>query len=176
MKKITKQQKIMLGFLSIIAIFVVYKQIYVPVGGKIKRAEKNLSEKEKKLDEARMKAGMLPQLKKEYRSLEEEVKKAERKLPRKKELPSLIRNITDSSGRYKVYISNIQPQKPEDKQLYLSHPFLVSLDADYHDLAFFLTEIGKYERIFNIKNLVLKTAGEKISANFTLYTYTSKEQ
>jgi len=179
----TKQQKVLSGILGFLVFFMFYKYVYSPLGLKLKRVKNELVTNRAKLAVAREKAGRLDELKGDYEALKVKVEKAEEKLPREKEIPRLLREITNAGGKFKIDISNFQPRPEEPQKYYISHPFLISVESNYHNLAYFLTEIGQYERIFHVRNLgitpVLEKEGEKlkgISTDFQLYTYTFKEK
>ncbi|MFB0527166.1 MAG: type 4a pilus biogenesis protein PilO [bacterium] len=179
----TKQQKIMLGILVVIVFFMFYKYAYGPLEIKLKKVKNELVAKREKLAVTRERAGRLDQLKTDYELLKVKVEEAEKKLPREKEIPRLLREITDAGRKFKIDIPNFQPRTEEQQKYYISHPFAMTIQTKYHDLAYFLAEIGQYERILHVRNLRLapmaRKEGEKlrgISADFQLYTYTFKEE
>ena len=178
----TKQQKIMLGILGVLVFFMFYKYVYGPLGLKFKRVKDELVTKEAKLTVARARANRLDQIKTDYELLKDKVAEAEKKLPREKEISRLLRDITSAGRKFKIDIADFRPRKEEQQEYYVSYPFLITLDTGYHNLAYFLAEIGQYERIFHIKNLSVTPIleeGEKlkgVSADFQLYTYTFKEK
>jgi type IV pilus assembly protein PilO len=178
----TRQQKLMLVILGGLVFFIFYKYAYAPLGLKLKKVENEVVTKQAKLRVTRERAGRLDQLRTDYKLLEVKVEEAEKKLPREKEIPGLLREITDAGREFKIDVSNLQPRTQEPQQYYICHPFGMTLETNYHNLAYFVTEIGQLERIFHIRNLSLKAMlddkGEKlkgISASFELYTYTFKE-
>ncbi|MFB0527738.1 MAG: type 4a pilus biogenesis protein PilO [bacterium] len=179
----TKQQKVLLGILGVLVFFMFYKYVYGPLGLKLKKEKNELITKQTKLTVARARADRLDQLKTDYELLRVDVAEAEKKLPREKEIPRLLRDITGAGRKFKIDISDFRSRVEEPQEYYISHPFLITLETNYHDLAYFLAEIGQYERIFHIKNLgitpILENEGEKlkgVSADFQLYTYTFKEK
>ena len=178
----TKQQKILLGILGVLVFFMFYKYVYGPLGLKLKRVKDELVTKEAKLTVARARANRLDQLKTDYELLKDKVAEAEKKLPREKEIPRLLRDITGAGRKFKIDIADFRPRAEEQQEYCVSHPFLITLDTGYHNLAYFLAEIGQYERIFHIKNLSVTPIledGEKlkgVSADFQLYTYTFREK
>jgi len=178
----TKQQKVMLGILGVLVFFMFYKYVYGPLDLKLEKVKNELVAKRAKLAVARERADRLDQLKTDYELLKVKVEEAEKKLPREKEIPRLLRDITNAGRKFKVDISDFQPRTEEPQQYYISHPFRMTLETNYHNLAHFLAEIGQYERIFHVRNLsltpIVEKEGEKlsgISADFQLYTYTFKE-
>jgi len=178
----TKQQKVMLGILGLLVFFMFYKYAYGPLDLKLKKVKKELVAKRAKLEVARERANRLDQLKTDYELLKAKVEEAEKRLPREKEIPRVLREITDSGRKFKVDISDFHPRAEELKQYYISHPFRMTLETNYHNLAYFLAEIGQYQRIFHVRNLSLTPIVEKeeeklkgVLADFQLYTYTFKE-
>jgi len=179
----TKQQKVMLGILGVLVFFIFYKYVYGPLGLKLKKVNNELVTKQAKLTVARERANRLGQLKTDYELLKVKVAEAEKKLPREKEIPRLLRDITSAGRKFKIDISDFRPRAEEHQEYYISHPFLITLETNYHNLAYFLAEVGQYERIFHVRNLSLTPIMEKeekklkgISADFQLYTYTFKEK
>jgi type IV pilus assembly protein PilO len=179
----TKQQKVMLGILGVLVFLMFYKYIYGPLDSNLKKINNELKAKQAKLVVARERANRLDELKTDYELLKVKVEEAEKKLPREKEIPRLLRDITNAGRKFKVDISDFQPRADEPQQYYISYPFRVTLETNYHNLAHFLAEIGQYERIFHIRNLnltpIVENEGEKlkgITADFQLYTYTFKEK
>ena len=177
----TRQQKLMLGLFGVLIFFMFYKYAYSPLELKLKKVRNEVVAKRAKLVVAREKAHRLDELTTDYELLKVKVEEAEKKLPRQKEIPRLLREITNAGREFKIDISNFQPQAEEPQQYYISHPFGLTLETNYHNLAYFLTEIGQFERIFHVRNLNLKAIfenqGEKlkgVSASFQLYTYTFK--
>ncbi|MEE9316045.1 MAG: type 4a pilus biogenesis protein PilO [bacterium] len=178
----TKQQKVLVGILGVLAFFMFYKYLYGPLGLKLKKVKNELATKQSKLTLARARTGRLEQLKTDYELLRVKVAEAEKKLPREKEIPRLLRDITSAGRKFKIDISDFRPRAEKQQEYYVSHPFLITLETNYHNLARFLAEIGQYERIFHIKNLSVTPILEDekklkgISTDFQLYTYTFKEK
>lgn len=171
-----------MGILGVLVFFMFHKYTYRPLEVKLKKVKNEVVTKQARLKVAREKADRLDQLKADYELLRIRVEEAEKRLPREKEIPRLLREITNAGRDFKIDISNLQPQAEEPQQYYILHPFGMTLDTNYHSLAYFLTEIGQLERIFHVRNLSLKAIledeGKKlksISANLQLCTYTFKE-
>ena len=179
----TKQQKVLLGILGVFVLFIFYKYFYNPIGLKVSKVKNELATKQAKLTVARERANRLDELKADYELLKVKVEKAEKKLPREKEIPRLLREVTGAGRKFKIDISGFEPRPEEPQEYYISHPFEMSLETQYHNLANFLAEIGQLERIFHIRNLslipTLESESQKlkgITAGFQLYTYTFKEK
>ncbi|NIM03829.1 type 4a pilus biogenesis protein PilO, partial [bacterium] len=100
----TKQQKILLGILGVLVFFMFYKYLYGPLGLKLKKAKEELVTKEAKLTIARARANRLDQLMSDYELLRVKVAEAEKRLPREKEIPRLLRDVTGAGRKFKIDI------------------------------------------------------------------------
>ncbi len=145
----------------------------------IKKKEETL---DRKLTEVAQGKAILQQIKKYEQiqaDLERQLKNAERKLPKKAEIPELLDTISDlARGNYLVF-SNFHPaQSPTAgaggayKQIFITTDFT----GNYHHIAMFLDQLSKLERIINVSTLSLAPVGkgshaEKIKANVKLVTY-----
>ncbi|MBN2406703.1 MAG: type 4a pilus biogenesis protein PilO [Elusimicrobia bacterium] len=182
--QITQQQKIVLGILGAVGLFMLYSKVYAPLGGKIKAAEDELSAKQAKLADMRKKANRLDKLEKEYRDLEDLLKEIEKRLPKDNEVPALIKTITDTAQKYNMEVRTFKESAASEKSLiksdkfYEPYPYDMEFTADYHTLGAFFTEIARLERIFNIGKMDMvpvKNSEKDVQVKFTLVTYTFKE-
>ncbi|MEA3506927.1 MAG: type 4a pilus biogenesis protein PilO [Elusimicrobiota bacterium] len=178
--EITQQQKIVLGVLAVIGLIFFYSKVYAPMGGKINEARQTLHEKEAKLKDMQIKARQLDSLEKEFNLLEQQLEITEKKLPRTKELPEFIRTITRTVEKYNMDVDNLRPGSRTEGQYYMTYPYSLSLNNDYHTLGRFFSEIAQLDRIFNIKGLNLTSATseegqENLRASFSIIAYTFKQ-
>ncbi|HCJ66434.1 MAG TPA: hypothetical protein DHV62_03685 [Elusimicrobia bacterium] len=177
--KLTKQHKILLVVGIIALIYVFYSYLWRPLGVKTKTVEKKITELKGKVQLARTNTQELERIKKEMESLTTELKEIESYLPKKKEIPSLLRNLTRMAEKYQVNITNLAPQSPNQRDYFVELPFSIQSVTNYHGLATFLTALAQSERIINTVNLRLTgqlgSEEKTISATFNLITYTFKE-
>ena len=156
--------------------------MFKPINTKIKKARVELAQKEQKLIVTKNKAQNLERLKRAYEFVVKRVKQAERKLPKDKEIPQLIRDITNVGKKYNIEINNLTPQPMRSKAYYQEYPFGISVSTRYNQLAFFISDIGQFERIFKIENLNLTSRPPStpeeapgVNATFTIVAYTAKD-
>lgn len=179
--QITKQQKIAIGIIGIIGLFMFYSKVYAPLGDKIKKEEETLEKKQTELEEMKIKAQKLDLLEKEFKLLLVHLKFVEEKLPKTEELPKFIRTITDTAAKYGMDVTSLKIAARKGSQYYTSHPYGMNLESDYHTLGAFFTEVAQLERIFNISNLKMtpnRTAKKgseiQLNATFSLIAYTAQ--
>ncbi len=174
------QQKIALGILLMIGLFMFYSKVYVPLKAKIKETQEVLEKKEAELADMRRIAGKLDKLEKEFIAIEAKLKLTERKLPKSEELPAFIRLITERASKYGMDVTNLRISSPKVDQYYITHIYSLSLSSDYHTFGSFFTEIVQLERIFNVRDVtfaptVSDEGMSQLSASFSIVAYTSKE-
>lgn len=177
--KLTNQHKILIGLIGIALVYGFYTYLWCPMGTKTKDAEKKITDLKSKLQLVRGSTQELERIKKEMEFLTAELKEIELCLPKKKEIPSLLRKLTQLAEKYQVNIANLTPLVPSPREYFVELPFSIQATTNYHGLATFLTALGQGERIINTTNLRLtaQTGSEEktVSAAFNLITYTFKE-
>ena len=98
-------------------------------------------------------------------------------LPDKKEIPSLLRKVTqlgnDSQLDFRVFV----PQKETDRGFYMEIPVSIEVRGTYHNTVVFFDKVGHMERIMNILNVSMKPVSEQstmLSTNCNAVTYRFK--
>ena len=177
--KVTNQQKVVLGVLAVIGLIFFYSKVYAPMGDKIKESQEVLQKKSAELQDTQIKAQQLDVLEEELKLLEEQLKIIEKKLPKTEEIPKFIKMITDIAAKYGMDVKTLDIPGPQASAYYVTHPYGMNLESDYHTFGHFFSEIGQLDRIFNIKDLNLTPlAGEegegRLNASFTIVAFTSK--
>lgn len=177
--KVTNQQKVVLGVLAVIGLIFFYSKVYAPMGDKIKVSQEVLQKNRAELQDMQIKAQQLDVLEAELKLLEGQLKIIEKKLPKTEEVPKFIRTITDTAAKYGMDVKTLSIPGPQASAHYVTHPYGMNLQSDYHTFGRFFSEIGQFDRIFNIKNLNLSPAGGEeeegdLTANFLIVAFTSK--
>ncbi|MBN1383449.1 MAG: type 4a pilus biogenesis protein PilO [Elusimicrobia bacterium] len=176
-KKLTNQEKGAVVFLIGAALWAYWNYLYKPITNEITKLEKTLVQKQSTLESTRRAAQELEVLEAEFVVLELEAKEIEKKLPKEMNLPKLIRDITKSLEKHKLNVQNFAPTKGAPKTYYAEIPISLNITGSYHKLADFLSEVGQYERVFNVADVMLtpltptKEKPDTITASFRLITY-----
>ncbi len=118
-----------------------------------------------KLQESRRIANDLPRFKAEYERLQRELEKALIELPNKKEIPSLLTNISSLAKEQGLEILLFRPLAEVSKGFYAEVPVDIRLVGSYHDIGMFFYEVGQLSRIVNIGNLTIENAGKGKGGN-----------
>ena len=104
-------------------------------------------------------------------------KAALRLLPNKKEIPSLLRNITQLGTDSRLEFRLFSPQGEKSKGFYMEIPVSIEVSGNYHDVAVFFDRVGGMDRIVNILNVSMKPVGARstqLTTTCTAVTYRFK--
>jgi len=131
---------------------------YLPKTGEISQTEKEISGLKLRIAQAKLQTKKLAQLEADFAKTEAEFQEALKLLPKKSEIPSLLRNITqlglDSNLEFKLF----GPQGERAKDFYVEIPVAIQVTGKYHDVAVFFDKVGQMKRIVNIVDVSLQPA------------------
>jgi type IV pilus assembly protein PilO len=77
-------------------------------------------------------------------------------LPEQKDVADLLNNIQTLAVQSSMTIRAFKPQPIKTQRLYEEWPIALELDGTYHNLAMFFDSVGRFSRIINISNIVIK--------------------
>jgi type IV pilus assembly protein PilO len=94
-------------------------------------------------------------------------------LPKEKEIPSLIQQISNSGTKAGVSFLLFKPSVAIAKTNYSEIPVQIKVACGYHQLGKFLSNVGNLARIVNVPSIRIQTGNERsIEANLSAITYT----
>ena len=179
MKKIqlTKEQTTQLAaavFFTGLFLYGYLSYFWLPLGKKIDAKNKRVAEIEADIRNARAQKAKYKNLEAKLASLQMEKDAAQKKLPRERKFPDLIRTITDLSKKYNVKVKSINPMGSAQVEYFMKVSYTLSITGNYHDVGRFLTALGVEERILTSENLSIQATGSmeaSVDATFTLVAY-----
>ncbi|NIP39306.1 MAG: type 4a pilus biogenesis protein PilO [Candidatus Dadabacteria bacterium] len=170
---------LILGVIIVILGGIFYYAFYEPKVTKIKSLQTKLQKREKLKNEYENIARELPKFEAENRRLEKEFKQASKKLPVKKEIPTLIDSVYSAVNASGLVPIAFTPGREVSKEVYFEIPIALNVTGSYFELANFFDRMAKLPRIINIRNLALKVqkTGKKkmvLNATFNAVTFRIK--
>ena len=107
------------------------------------------------------------------KAAEERFQMALKALPEKKEIPSLLTNISRSGQSSGLEFLLFQPQNDVPKEFYAEIPVAIQVDGSYHNVAVFFAKVAQLSRIVNIKNInmVYQKGGRALQTQCKAVTY-----
>ncbi|MEQ9617929.1 MAG: type 4a pilus biogenesis protein PilO [Deltaproteobacteria bacterium] len=165
----------------LIAIVVVISAVYwyffwSPKAEEITRAEGRLRQVQNKVREYEAIAAELPKFEKEFERLNREFKLVARKLPKEKEIPTLIDSVYSEISASNLDSIIFAPQGQVTREIYAEIPVQMEVIGSYYNLADFFDRISRLPRIVNVRNLELtrnNVNGGKVllNAKFNVVTF-----
>ena len=97
-------------------------------------------------------------------------------LPKLKEIPELLRNISDLGKGAGLDFLSFKPGNEIPKDFYAEIPVNISINGPYHNMGYFLDQISKLDRIVTVDNIKMssphKEGGEMLlNSSCRLLTY-----
>jgi type IV pilus assembly protein PilO len=174
--KLSKLHRILIcaaTFIVIIGLFVYF--LYLPKFEKLNQLNSEYKSLEKKLILAQKRAAKLNKFREEMKTAEVQYKIAMKALPDKKEIPSLLTDITESGKDAGLEFLLFQPESEINKDFYAELPVSIKVIGNYHNVGLFFDKVSRLSRIVNIKDIVITTPregeGEELNTSCTAITY-----
>ncbi|MCI5224423.1 MAG: hypothetical protein D3924_17585 [Candidatus Electrothrix sp. AR4] len=103
-------------------------------------------------------------------------------LPKKKEIPALLRNISDRGTSAGLDFNSFKPGNETPKDFYAEIPISIQIRGPYHNVGYFLDQVSKLDRIVTVNNIKMsapkKEDGEMLlssACNLLTYRFTNEQ-
>ena len=160
-------------FLMLIGPFVYFS--YLPKVKKIDELKKKQKTLETRLVRAKAKAKQLKHFRDKLKKAQTEFTIAVKKLPEKKEIPSLLSGVSRSGHDAGLEFLLFEPKAELTKDFYAEIPVSIIVTGNYHKTALFFDKVARLHRIVNIDDIKMtatKESGElKILCTAVTYRF-----
>lgn len=153
-----------------------FKYFWLPVSDEIGKTRKEIQRIDGEIKTAKTASVKRKKIQEELDKLKLQAEAAEKRLPQELDMPKVIETITDLTARHNVNLLTIAPGPPSTQAYFVEVPFMLSIQATYHDLGRFFAAIALEERIYSVRAVTFgapDTAGI-MSVAFTLISYKYK--
>lgn len=173
----TKREKVLVLVLSVLVpSFLFYKFIYIPFNEKIYNLRNEIKNLELEISKLESLVKKEKEMDLQYQKRREFLEEIKNILPTEKEIPELLKSISENAKKNKLEIIKFSPVKEEKRDYYDLIAFNMELRGYFHDLIKFINDITKMPRLVNIDEVefVPQQKDEKIilKVNFNTYKYT----
>ncbi len=134
------------------------------------------------LQKAKTKAANRGKLQAELNATEERFAEASLLLPKEKEIPALLTNISALGRGAGLDFLTFKPQADIPKDFYSEIPVDIKVRGPYHNMGVFLGQVAKLGRIVTVSNITMggpkKESGEMLlnsSCRLVTYRFTNKK-
>jgi type IV pilus assembly protein PilO len=151
--------------------------IYLPKSEQIEAARQEVRKLEARLNRAKVKARALKKFEAEYAEVDAQFTEALKLLPNTKEIPTLLKSITQLGTDSQLEFILFSPQKERPKDFYMEIPVSIEVSGSYHDVAVFFDKVSRMDRIINILNVSMTPVRERsttLTTRFDAVTYRFK--
>jgi len=116
-------------------------------------------------------AARLEPLNAEIKELKLREADAEKRLPKGRKLPDMIRSLSGLAKNHNVSLAAITPLPTREQVYYTEIPYMITLTGGYHSVGRFLAELATSQRIFTVRDLNISASGGGTQASFVLVAY-----
>lgn len=127
--------------------------VYLPKTEEIAKTKDEIAAIEQKLNKAKVMVKRLKQFEAQIAELDTQYKEALKLLPNTKEIPTLLKTITQLGADAQLEFRLFSPQRERPQDFYLEIPVSIEVSGTYHNVAVFFDKVGAMERIVNILNV-----------------------
>jgi type IV pilus assembly protein PilO len=147
--------------------------VHIPKSEDIAKFEKKNKGLVTQITEAKQKTKNLAKFEEDMEQVKAQYEEALTLLPKKEEIPSLLRNITELGTSSNLEFSSFAPSKGPVEHMYTQISASIVVKGRYHDVLLFFDRVGKMKRIVNIKNVNMSPMGDSgdLSVNCKAITY-----
>jgi len=132
----------------------------------IARLERQRRDLQSELRIAKAKAGRRKQVERELQAAEARFSRLLVLLPKTKEIPELLRSISDLGKGAGLEFVSFKPGGESPKEFYAEFPLDITLSGPYHNVGRFLWEVSRLDRIVTVNNI--KMGGAKVEEGETV--------
>ncbi len=172
----SKQRLIILGLVLILLAAGFWYGVWKPKHETIVTLEDQLTKNKSRLGQLQMVAKEIERFKQEAKGLELTLAVLKTKLPQSKEIPTLLRDISQAGIEGGLQFDMFRPAGEEKKEFYAEVPVEISIRGPYHNIGMFLDKVAHLPRIVSVSNLILSQPKEEgqfifVSGNGRIVTY-----
>ncbi|MBW2217937.1 MAG: type 4a pilus biogenesis protein PilO [Deltaproteobacteria bacterium] len=154
----------------IIGIYIYF--IYLPKSAEVGELNEKYKTLVKEVSLVKKKAKTLDEFKKKMEEASVQFQIAKKTLPEKKDIPSLLANISRAGRDAGLEFLLFQPQQQIQKEFYAEIPVSINISGHFHQLALFFDKVANLSRIVNITDINIKSqSNEALKTSCKAVTY-----
>jgi type IV pilus assembly protein PilO len=127
--------------------------VYLPYDEEITKSREAIAKLHQEIDKAKARDSNLKRFEVEYAEVDAQFQEALKLLPNTKEIPSLLKSITQLGTDSQLEFLLFSPQRERAQDFFMEIPVSIEVSGTYHNVAIFFDKVGQMERIVNILNV-----------------------
>lgn len=162
--------------LILLPLVIFYFTYFQPKAEKIQNLNKQKTTLAQQIKEVKAKTANLAKFEKEMAEAENLFLEASALLPKDKEIPKLLKDISALGRNAGLDFLTFKPLADIPKDFYAEIPVTINVRGPYHNMGFFFDQVSKLERIVSVSNVKMsspkKESGEMLlNSDCRLVTY-----
>ena len=145
--------------------------LYQPYADEIATLQGGIDAGRKTVEKYTEIAAKLEPLKAQVSDLEGRLHVLLRELPERREIPGLMRQISDLGVRTGLRISYIKPQPEQRKEFYAEIPIQMRVQGQYHAVGRFFDDLAHLERIISVDSVQIEATSQETQCLATTFRF-----
>lgn len=167
---------ILILLLNVLIGYAIFSFVIKPKIETEKKLAMELQELERKLQNLNYISSNIERFRKEYAELKMAFEEVIKQLPEIKDVPNLLRSISNLCAETKLKVKYFEPKSPQQKEFYAEFPFELKFVGPYHNIGYFFDGIRREKRIIHIVSFSIEAKGsaseaQSLEASCTAKTY-----
>lgn len=150
------------GLLLVVVVIIVvyYVTVYMPHVDRMESLYREFNSKKAEFSKMVVLVRDRGQFMEEVEALDRDLKVAISMLPDKKEIPSLLKKLSDEAEKFGLEVYYFEPLAERKKEFYAEVPVSMKVKGSFHEVLGFFDSVNKLARIVNVSDLEMKVIGD----------------
>jgi type IV pilus assembly protein PilO len=158
------------GFVVLMAALYWYF-LYQPYIEEMEVLQERINAKQQTVAKHKQVTAKLDTFKAQVSDLEARLHTLLRELPESREIPGMIRQISDVGVRTGLQINLIKPQPEQRKEFYAEIPIQVRVKGQYHAVGRFFDDLAHLERIISVSGIQIEATSQETQCLATTFRF-----
>lgn len=145
--------------------------LYQPYTEEMETLIERINVKRQTVEKNKQIAARLDVFKAQVSDLEARLQALLRELPESREIPGMIRQISDLGVRTGLQISLIKPQPEQRKEFYAEIPIQMRVKGQYHAVGRFFDDLAHLERIISVDGIQIEATSQETQCLATTFRF-----
>jgi type IV pilus assembly protein PilO len=144
---------------------------YQPYLEEMELLQEQINAKRQTVEKHKRIAARLETFKAQVSDLEARLRVLLRELPESREIPGMIRQISDVGVRTGLQINLIKPLPEQRKEFYAEIPIQVRVKGQYHAVGRFFDDLAHLERIISVSGIQIEATSQETQCLATTFRF-----
>ena len=145
--------------------------LYQPYSEEMAALQERITTKRQTVEKNQKIAAQLETFKTQVSELEARLHALLRELPESREIPGMIRQISDLGVRTGLQISLIKPMLELRKEFYAEIPIQVRVKGQYHAVGRFFDDLAHLERVISVDGIQIEATSQETQCLATTFRF-----